>query len=110
MGEMTTREKVEMGSNIFFLIAALQGAYLGFKVSFMAGLFMCVTTISPVVTGIVYWVSLGKVDLARWGYDYYVNTLSHTAIPGIIVLIGFAVICYALLATWFKIITMFARK
>jgi len=71
---------------------------------------MLVTTISPIVTGLVYWLTLGKVNLARIGFDFYLSHIDGGPIPGLIVLAGFAVLCYALLSTWFKIVTMFARK
>jgi len=105
-----TKENLQVAWYVFLTIAAIQGAYLGFKASFGAGLDMLVTTISPIVTGLVYWCTLGSVDLARWGFDFYISHIADGPIPGLIVLAGFAVICYALLATWFKIITMFARK
>lgn len=105
-----TKDNLKAAGYLFLTVAAVQGAYLGFKASFGTGIYMLVTTISPIVTGLVYWCTLGSVDLARIGLDFYNNHIANTAIPGILVLAGFAIVCYALLATWFKIVTMFARK
>lgn len=98
--------KFSIVANVVGTILYLYGLVLGFKAGFVTGVAYACLVITPVVTAIAHIFSGFKFNLAVLLTDF-VN--ANPGVVGIAAIAAIVVVSYALLAAWFKVITMFSR-
>jgi len=103
---MNKKEAVSTIANVLLGVFYVYGVVLGFKASFNLGLLYCVLVITPIVTGLLHLVTGFHFNLATWIVGFV------TANPGVLgvgMIVALALLSYALLKAWWKVISMFSH-
>lgn len=104
-----TRENLAGLIGIVWFFASLHGLLLGFNAGTLTGLYMLATVFTPCVSAVAYWVTLGNVDLAQYGYSLYTTNVGTATQATYLALAGVAAASYLAMFVLIKVTVAIAN-